>query len=316
MSSSWSNHTHAIAAVGGSTTGYYPSAAGISTKGATAILAQIASASTSSAVVDIEQSVDGTVWTIAATITNPTLNGEMWALPAAEFVRLNLGTHASGTINAALAWRAMEADPLGREAKKIATSANSFGALSVTALTDSGLTAGRVPIAGSGGLLADDATLLFGSAKLTVPNLVDSGLTTTRVPYASTSGLLIDAAAFNYVTATGVLSAPIHAGGVKEATAVCNASEAIAVAPKTVIVTGATRVMTMDSPTATAHDGYAISFHSANASAHTLTVGAAGFNGDKNVATFSGALTDFLQLKAYQGVWYVFASSGITLSGS
>ena len=82
-----------------------------------------------------------------------------------------------------------------------------------TAVTLSGLTSGRVPIAGSGGLIGDDADLTFATDTLTATKLVgttsvttaaltDSGLTSGRVVLAGTGGLLGDDADLTFATDT------------------------------------------------------------------------------------------------------------------
>jgi hypothetical protein len=65
------------------------------------------------------------------------------------------------------------------------------------ALTNSTLTSGRVLIAGTSGLIGDDADLTFSvdtltATKISTTSVTDSGLTSGRVPFASTGGLLID----------------------------------------------------------------------------------------------------------------------------
>lgn len=82
-----------------------------------------------------------------------------------------------------------------------------------TGLTISGLTSGRVPVAGTGGLLGDDADLTFatdtltstklvGTTSVTTAALTDSGLTSGRVVLASTGGLLADDADLTFLTDT------------------------------------------------------------------------------------------------------------------
>lgn len=88
------------------------------------------------------------------------------------------------------------------------------GAEVVTSLTDSGLTAGRVVIAGTGGLLADDADLTFVTDTLTAKKLKMSDLTAARVPYAGTGGLLTDSTKFTYDDTTGLaLTVDVAAAG-------------------------------------------------------------------------------------------------------
>jgi len=75
------------------------------------------------------------------------------------------------------------------------------GGVTVTSLTDSGLTAGRLVFAGAAGLLTDDSALTFnaGTDTLTVTNLVATGTVTVPTPTAGT-----DAANKSYVdTAIG-----------------------------------------------------------------------------------------------------------------
>jgi hypothetical protein len=70
--------------------------------------------------------------------------------------------------------------------------------ISASSITDTGLTSGRIPYAGSGGLIQDSANLLFDGTNLAVSGAVsgtsitDSGLTSGRIPYAGTGGLLQD----------------------------------------------------------------------------------------------------------------------------
>lgn len=68
----------------------------------------------------------------------------------------------------------------------------SGGTVSATSVTDSGLTSGRVPIAGVGGLLGDDADLTFSTDTLLATKVQSSSLTSGRDVVTSTNGLLID----------------------------------------------------------------------------------------------------------------------------
>lgn len=61
-------------------------------------------------------------------------------------------------------------------------------------------------------------------------------------------------------------------------------------------------------------DGKRILVRSTTANAHTITTAANKINGNKHIITFSGAVTDFVELIAYNGIWWTLASSGATLS--
>jgi hypothetical protein len=164
----WSAPVTVINAVGGTTAARYKR----QTPNATSVLIQITSASTSSATVTIEQSVDGAVWTPSAAVVNPTSVGELWACPAAPWMALNLAPHASGTITAVVSQRLLAGDPVGDSCRKLFAPANTFGALSVTSLADTALTQGRIPYAGSGGLMTDSAALTVnGAGAVTAFNL-------------------------------------------------------------------------------------------------------------------------------------------------
>ena len=71
----------------------------------------------------------------------------------------------------------------------------SYGrAATVSTLTNSALTSGRVPYASTAGLLVDSSTFTYNGTTVTVPQLTDSGLTNGRVTFAGASGLLTDSA--------------------------------------------------------------------------------------------------------------------------
>ena len=276
---SWSPQKTLISAVGSTTTGYYPTA-GVNIPGATSVLFQIVSASTSNSTISFEQSLGGTFWTTSATVTNPTSVGELWQCPATPYVRANLSAHASGTISAFVSWRKMQGDPVGAECKKLTQSVNSFGALSVTNLTNSALTSGRVPYSGSGGIQQDAAPFTYSG---------------------------------------GTLTSTIFAGGLQPTIAAKSSNGAIASAPGIIAITkgSALGASTLATPTITTHDGYVLTIVSTTAFAHVVSVAAGIINGGANTTiTFtSAAVGDSVTLVAYQGVWYMVASRGtITIS--
>lgn len=75
-------------------------------------------------------------------------------------------------------------------------------------LTSNALTSGRIPIAGTSGILADDADLTFATDTLTATKIVgstsitDTGLTAGRVTFAGTAGILADDADMTFATDT------------------------------------------------------------------------------------------------------------------
>ena len=67
-------------------------------------------------------------------------------------------------------------------------------------------------------------------------------------------------------------------------------------------------------PSAGGNDGQVIRIFDTGGHAHTVTTPSNGINGNKHIITFGGAVPNFIELLAYNGVWYVLASSGVTLS--
>jgi len=67
-------------------------------------------------------------------------------------------------------------------------------------------------------------------------------------------------------------------------------------------------------PAAGGDDGKVLRIKSTTAKAHTVTTPSNKIDGITAVATFGGAVTDFIELIAYNGIWRSGASSGIVLS--
>ena len=85
------------------------------------------------------------------------------------------------------------------------------------------------------------------------------------------------------------------------------------------ITKGSAAALTLAAPTAGSvasggDDGKVLIIMSTTAFAHTITTPANKINGNKLTITFDGAVTDFIELVAYNGVWRSAASSGSTLS--
>jgi hypothetical protein len=64
------------------------------------IVIHVCSASTSDATVKIQQSLGGDKWHTVATITNPTLEGELWRGPSLPLTRVYVSAWTSGSISA------------------------------------------------------------------------------------------------------------------------------------------------------------------------------------------------------------------------
>lgn len=65
---------------------------------AKACFVHVYSASTSTATVVIEQSLDGNNWATVATISNPTSGGELWKGPSLPLTRARISAYTAGTI--------------------------------------------------------------------------------------------------------------------------------------------------------------------------------------------------------------------------
>lgn len=61
-------------------------------------------------------------------------------------------------------------------------------------------------------------------------------------------------------------------------------------------------------------DGRELTVIDVGGHAHTITTPSNVINGNKHIATFGGTVGQFGTLVAYNGVWYLAASSGVTLS--
>jgi hypothetical protein len=101
-----------------------------------------------------------------------------------------------------------------------------------------------------------------------------------------------------------------------------SASGAIGIKEGYVFITDASAAaMTLANPTAGmpsagGDDGRSLTISNTTTGAHTITAASSNkINGNKHVITFSGAVTDFVDLVSYNGVWRVLGSSGVTLHG-
>lgn len=119
----------------------------------------------------------------------------------------------------------------------------------------------------------------------------------------------------------GVTKNPVVAPG---------ATDALPVADAVVMVTRAgVNAMTLATPIAGVYpsgntliqglgdpqdDGKILLVVTTTAQAHTITTAANKINGNKAIATFAAAVGNWIRLIAFNGVWYVIGSAGITLT--
>lgn len=98
------------------------------------------------------------------------------------------------------------------------------------------------------------------------------------------------------------------------------ASGAIAAKEGTVFLTKAgVAAMTLAAPVAGlpsvgGDDGRELTIMDVTGNAHTVTTPAGGINGNKHIATFGAVVGQFGTFVAYNGAWYLAASSGVTLT--
>lgn len=121
---------------------------------------------------------NGTAWTSAAPATNGTVTS----------VSVTTANGVSGSVATATTTPAITLTLGAITPSSVASS----GAVSGTSFTDSGLTATRVPFAGTGGLLSDASTLTFnsGTGALSATSFVGSGASLTGVGNVTNSGTL------------------------------------------------------------------------------------------------------------------------------
>lgn len=118
----------------------------------------------------------------------------------------------------------------------------------------------------------------------------------------------------------GLVQSPVNASG---------STDALPVASADVFVTTAgVDAMTLATPSAGLYpagvpdsmspdvrdDGKRLLVYDTTGNAHTITTAANKINGNKHIATFGGTIGDFIVLEAFNGIWYVLSSNGITLS--
>ena len=133
-----------------------------------------------------------------------------------------------------------------------------------------------------------------------------------QIPTAQTAN------AFQITKPDGTVIYAIGPNGAAKVPVAITASGAVAVRPGTdyVITKAGIAALTLAAPTAGTDDGVTISIISSTLFAHTLTATGLLSTGTAsvNVATYAAFAGAGLTLKAYQGLWLVTASVGITFS--
>jgi len=246
--------------------------------GSPGALVLVTSAAGSSCTVLIQGSIDNLVWHTLITITDPAAApaGSAYQGAAWPYMRANVSARVSGTISATLS--ALDHNP-GPWNSATAPS-NTATAIACTSLTNSGLTATRVPFAGTGGLLDDDAALVWDD-------------TNKRLSATEFKG--------NHIMAP---TAKLTDG-------------AIASVPATYFITKGSALgsSTVANPTSTTHDGYRIKIVSTTAYAHVVSFNSGKINGGSlTTATFGAQVGNTLCVVAYQGVWYAVENIGVTIT--
>lgn len=152
-----------------------------------------------------------------------------------------------------------------------------------------------------GGTLGVTGTATFAGAATVGTTLGVTGATTLSSTLAVTGVATLSASA---VAQLGVRTVP---------TAIA-VDGAITIRPGTVYATKAgVLAATLAAPTPTTHDGIVIRLVATTANANTLTC-PAGTLGGNAVATFGGAINDYIEVEAYQGVWYPVGEKNIVYS--
>lgn len=282
------NPTHNLVAVTTTATGTTIPTQGVCT------MATVWSASSSTASIVFEQSADGTTWSTMATFTDPSSTATSSAYYWGKYSRLRVDTRSAGTLSGDLFWAPCTLFP---------TSITSFNNITFTKPASTAtftLTAGKT----------------FAVAKTLTLTGTDS--TTHTFPSTSSSTARIDAAqtfaGVNTHSAVDIFSAGFKLNVAAKAT-----DGAIASAPSNLFITKASALgsSTIATPTATTHDGYIVRLVSTTAFAHVISCASGKINGGTTTTvTFTSAtIGDSVTLMAYQGVWYVVATTGtITLS--
>lgn len=102
---------------------------------------------------------------------------------------------------------------------------------------------------------------------------------------------------------------------IQEATVTASGStDALTFPGSTFVTTAGVDAMTLATPVATTDDGKKLTVTDTSGHAHTITTAASKIAPGHHLITFNGTVGSFVTLQAFQGLWYVQASSGVTVS--
>lgn len=283
-------------------------------------LVLVTSASTSSATVLIQGSMDNVTWQTLKSISNPAAapSGSAYMGTAWPYLRANVSAWSSGTITAKMSLLTVDPGAWKTAESPTATATDiSVGTVTCTKVINDDLTSGRVTFATTSGELTDAAGLVWDGSYLTATSIKNTAGTATRVPYYGASKELADSAAFTFTASGATLASTVLAGGLKQTIAAKLTDGAIAAAPGIIAITKATPLgsSTLANATSTTHDGYILTIVAATAAAHVVSCASGKVGGGSiTTLTFGGAIGDSITLCAYQGTWIPIANINVTLS--
>lgn len=157
-----------------------------------------------------------------------------------------------------------------------------------------------------------------GSAAPTFRALVNAdipaGGSTTQIQFNS-SGLLAGNSALTFATATGTVTSTIIKAGLQEkVTNASGSTDAIGFPGATYITTAGVDATTLATPTAGTDDGKRILVVDTGGHAHTITAAANVIVPSHHLVTFNGTVGSWIELEAFNALWYPLGNSGVTIS--
>lgn len=183
------------------------------------------------------------------------------------------------------------------------------GAATITAPSVAGTPAN--PILFSNGINIPLGTALSISSDSGISRLSAGVIAVGNGTPADVSGALSLAG----ITASGIIKASILQGGPQDSVQTASgASDALIFPGSTFITTAGVDATTLATPVVTTDDGKKITVVDAGGHAHTITTASNKIVPAHSVVTFNGTVGSWIELEAYQGLWYPKASSGVAIA--